>query len=89
MCRVTADDRFVAVNIDSSVRTIVASGGILLQCGNTNICRDNNGIRYISGSIFLKIGKSGNLYDFAEQTTNVPCLDVAGVVIKAISCKTL
>ena len=60
-----------------------------MQCGNAKVCRDHNGIGRIRGGVFLEVGKSGNLHDLAEQTANIPCFDVAGIIVKAVSGKAL
>ena len=44
VCRIASDDGLIAVNIDASVRTVVASGGVLLQRGDTEICCDYDGV---------------------------------------------
>ena len=60
-----------------------------MQCGNTEVCRNHNRIRRIRSGVFLEVSKSGNLHDLAEQTADIPCLDVAGIVVKTVSGKAL
>ena len=84
---IAANNGLIAVHIDSTIGTIVSSGRVFLQSSNTQVCCDNNCIRGIGSGIFFEVSESRNLYNLAEQATNVPCLNVTRVIIKAVSCK--
>ena len=86
---IAANNGLIAVHIDSTIGTIVSSGRIFLQGGYIKICCNNNCIWGIGSGIFFEVGESRNLYNLAEQATNVPCLNVTRVIIKAVSCKAL